>query len=175
MTKTRFVTLLCATGLALTQALPASAQTASGNIKGPNGADLGTLTVTSAPRGVLLHIEAKGLPPGWHAIHFHEKGDCSDLKFANAGGHVHGATASVHGLLNPAATDGGDLSNIYVSPDGTAMVEIYSGLATFKAVDARPSLMDADGSAIVIHANPDDYVTQPIGGAGPRIACAVIK
>ena len=154
--------------------LPALA--AGGELKGPDGAAHGTVTVTAAPKGVVLRIDAKGLKPGWHGVHFHEKGACSDPKFTSAGEHVHaGGTPVVHGLLNPQANDAGDLPNIHVGADGTATAEFYSTLVTMKGGSATPALMDADGSAVVIHANPDDHRSQPIGGAGDRVACAVIR
>lgn len=147
---------------------------ASGDLKGADGASHGTVTVTSAPKGVLLRIEAKALTPGWHGVHFHEKGACSDPKFTSAGAHVHAASPVVHGLLNAQANDAGDLPNIHVGSDGTATVELYSSLVSLSGASA-PALMDADGSAVVIHASPDDYKSQPIGGAGDRVACAVIR
>lgn len=163
-----------AAGLTLSVAtfLPALAGTS--DLKGVNGAMRGTITVTPAPKGVLLKIEARGLAPGWHGAHFHEKGDCSDPKFTSAGSHVHAANPVIHGLLNPRANDAGDLPNIYVGADGTATVELYSTLVMWNGGPA-PALMDADGSAVVIHANADDHNSQPIGGAGDRVACAVIR
>jgi len=133
------------------------------------GQSVGTVTVTEAPKGVLLRIQIKGISPGWHGVHFHEKGDCSKSDFTSAGGHVHMATPATHGLLNPAANDLGDLPNIHADDGGAATAELFSALVTLKM------LRDADGSAVVVHANPDDYMSQPIGGAGPRVACAVIK
>ena len=112
-----------------------------------------------------MRIEAKGLSAGWHGVHLHDKGDCSKSDFTSAGPHVHGSAAAVHGLLNPAANDLGDLPNIHAGADGAAAAEVFSSLVTLKA------LRDADGSAVVIHANPDDYMAQPIGGAGPAVAC----
>ncbi len=150
-------------------------KTLSAKVVGPNAKDLGTMTLTDAPKGVLLRLELKGLPPGWHGMHFHEKGDCSDDKFMNAGAHVHAVTPVVHGFLKEDATDSGDLPNLYVAADGTATAELYSTYVSFKGEGGRPSLLDGDGSALIIHVNPDDYTTQPIGGAGARIACAVIK
>ena len=144
------------------------------DLKGANGAT-GTITLTPGPKGVLVRIDAKGLPAGWHGVHFHEKGDCSDAKFTTAGAHVHAATPAIHGLLNPAASHAGDLPNIFVGADGSAMVELYSTLVTASGDGAHPALLDADGAAVVIHASPDDYTSQPIGGAGDRIACAVLK
>jgi Cu-Zn family superoxide dismutase len=142
-------------------------------LKNGAGADVGKAQITEAPNGVLIRIEAKGLPPGWHGLHFHEKGDCGKADFTSAGGHVHAKATMVHGLLNPDATEAGDLPNLYVGADGAATVELFSNYVSL-AGTARPALSDADGSALVIHANPDDYRTQPIGGAGARIACGVI-
>ncbi len=146
-------------------------------LKGAGGASAGTATLTDAPRGVLLHVEASGLTPGWHAIHVHEKGDCSDAAFKMAGGHVHmmGAMPAVHGLLMANATDQGDLPNIHADADGTATAEIFAPMVALHAGTDRANLLDADGSAIVIHAMKDDYTTQPIGGAGARVACGVIR
>jgi Cu-Zn family superoxide dismutase len=139
------------------------------DLKNSTGQTVGAVTLTEAPKGVLLRVEAKGMTPGWHGMHFHDKGDCSKSDFTSAGPHVHGSAAAVHGLLNPAATETGDLPNIHVDADGSGSTEVFSSL--IKLSDLR----DADGSAVVVHANPDDHLAQPIGGAGPRVACAVVK
>lgn len=169
------IATLVALGLVTAASAQTPPATATAEIKNAEGATLGTATLTGAPKGVLLRIEAKGLMPGWHGMHFHEKGDCSDAEFKKAGGHVHGDAALVHGLLNPAATDSGDLPNIFVATDGSVTVELYSAQVALAPGADRPALLDADGAALVIHANPDDYATQPIGGAGARVACGVIK
>lgn len=168
--------IIAAAALIAAIATPVLAQTPAtytGALKGPTGADLGKVTVVDAPKGVLLRVEAKGLTPGWHAIHFHEKGACTDDKFASAGSHVHGEGTVIHGLLRADATDFGDLPNIFAQADGTATAEIYSTLVTVKGAGAK--LLDDDGASVVIHGNPDDYSSQPVGNAGPRLACAVIK
>lgn len=139
------------------------------------GGASGSVTVTEAPKGVLVHIEASGLTPGWHAMHFHETGDCGDAAFKLAGGHVHATTPVIHGLLNPDANDNGDLPNLFVGADGKAMADAFTTMVSLKAGTTKPALIDADGSALVIHAAPDDYKTQPIGGAGARVACATIR
>jgi Cu-Zn family superoxide dismutase len=144
-------------------------QSITTDLKNSSGQTVGAVTVTEAPKGVLLHVEAKGLSPGWHAMHFHEKGDCSKADFTTAGGHTHGAGDRVHGLLNPNGHETGDLPNIHAGADGSAATEAYTSLITMTA------LRDTDGSAVVIHASPDDYMAQPIGGSGARVACAVIK
>ena len=154
---------------AVLAASSAQAQTATADLKNGGGETIGKVSLTAAPKGVLMRIESRGLTPGWHGLHFHEKADCSKADFTSAGGHTHGAGDRVHGLLNPAANETGDLPNLYVDSHGVGMTEVFSGLITLAA------LKDADGSAVVIHANPDDHATQPIGGAGPRVACAEVR
>jgi Cu-Zn family superoxide dismutase len=159
-------------------AVAASAQnapvTGRADLKTATGASAGTATLTESSRGLLVRLDLKGLPPGWHGLHFHEKGDCSAADFTSAGGHVHAVNPATHGLLNPEGNDSGDLPNILIAADGTASVELFSSFVSLKAA-GRPVLMDADGSAVVVHANPDDYKAQPIGNAGGRIACGVVR
>jgi Cu-Zn family superoxide dismutase len=138
-------------------------------LKNSTGQTVGSVILTEAPKGTLIRIEAKGLSAGWHGVHLHDKGDCSKSDFTSAGPHVHGAAAAVHGLLNPAATELGDLPNIHAGQDGMAAAEMFTTAVTLK------DLRDADGSAVVVHLNPDDHLAQPIGGAGARVACAVVK
>lgn len=164
--------LLLWAGLASAQAAPESR---TSGLKGANGQVIGEITVTAAPNGVILRVQAKGLAPGWHGMHFHEKADCSGPGFKASGGHIHAKTPAVHGMLNADFNHAGDLPNLYVNADGSATVELYSTLVTLTASSGHPSLLDADGSALVIHANPDDYKSQPVGGAGDRIACAPIQ
>ena len=145
-------------------------------IKAPDGASIGAAVLTEAPTGVLMRVEVKGLTPGWHGMHFHEKGDCTDAKFMNSGGHIQmEGMKTPHGLLNPQGPDFGDLPNLYVQADGTAKAEVFSTKVSLKGGSDRSNLLDADGSALVIHANPDDQTSQPIGGAGARVACGVIR
>ena len=139
------------------------------DLKNSTGQKVGAVLITAAPKGVFMKVEAKGLSAGWHGLHFHEKADCSKSDFTSAGGHTHGGGERAHGLLNPKANETGDLPNLFADSHGIAMGEFYSTLNTLRA------LMDADGSAVVIHANPDDHSAQPIGGAGPRVACAEVK
>nr|WP_068875812.1 MULTISPECIES: superoxide dismutase family protein [unclassified Phenylobacterium] len=147
----------------------AQAPQAVAELKNGAGQAIGKVTLVEAPKGVLLKVEAKGLTPGWHGLHFHEKADCSKSDFTSAGGHTHGGGERVHGLLNPKANETGDLPNLYVAADGTGVTEVFSSLTTLAA------LKDADGSAVLIHAGADDHQSQPIGGAGARVGCAEIK
>ena len=136
---------------------------------------IGQLTLKETPTGVIVKIQASGIPEGWHGVHFHIKGDCSDPAFKNSGGHInHGGHE--HGLRNPNGPDNADLPNIYADANGNVNVElITTRVALTPNIPGRANLLDEDGSALVIHANRDDQVTQPIGGAGPRIACSSIN
>lgn len=166
--------ILLVASFAIVAAAPA-AITRTSALKGASGAPAGQVTLTDAPNGVILRVEAQGLTPGWHGLHFHEKADCSDAMFKSAGAHVHMMSPAIHGLLNPQGNDLGDLPNLYVGPDGKGTVELFSPLVAMRDGTSRGNLLDADGSAVVIHAKPDDYMTQPIGGAGDRVACAEIR
>jgi Cu-Zn family superoxide dismutase len=164
--------ILTATALLLL-AGAARAETVTADIVGAKGDKIGTLTVDGAPAGVLLTVAIGpgGLAPGWHGIHLHGVGDCSDVgEFKKSGGHIN-PSGRKHGLLNPDGPDNADLPNLFAAADGSANAQMYNarvGLA------GDVALLDADGSALVIHANPDDGTTQPIGGAGARVACAVV-
>ena len=142
-----------------------------GEIVGADGIAIGNLNILDGPNGLLIEatINPGGLEPGWHGLHLHQVGDCSDIgTFKLSGGHV-GKVADGHGLLNPAGPEGGDLPNIWASADGSAGYEAFTTLTT------GAELADADGAALIIHTSRDDHLTQPIGGAGARVACAVIN
>jgi Cu-Zn family superoxide dismutase len=158
---------------AAAQAQPALRPAVETVILDAKGEKIGTLTIKGGDHATLARIavQAGGLPPGWHGIHFHAVGDCSDVgKYEASKAHVNHSGAK-HGLLNPDGPDEGDLPNLFVAADGSANAEV----STRTLLDGRNGLRDADGSAFLIHANQDDQISQPIGGAGARIACAVIK
>ena len=158
---------------------PAAPSAVTTPIKLADGSDIGMLSLTAAPTGVLLQVDiTKGLTPGWHGMHFHQTGDCSDPKFMTSGGHMnHAESKKPHGLLNPDGPDFGDLINLYVAADGSGHAQGFTARVRLDAGSMAPEqvLRDADGTALVIHANADDHISQPIGGAGGRVACAVIK
>ncbi|MEM7458388.1 MAG: superoxide dismutase family protein [Pseudomonadota bacterium] len=142
-----------------------------GDIIGADGAIIGTLNILDGPHGLLIEatVAPGGLAPGWHGLHLHQVGDCSDIgTFKMSGGHV-GKIENGHGLLNPLGPEAGDVPNIWAAADGSAGYEAFTDLIT------SAELADEDGTALIIHQNRDDHLTQPIGGAGPRVACAVIK
>lgn len=136
------------------------------------GKQIGTVAVEAASGGVLVTVQVSELKPGYHGMHFHEKGDCSDhAVFQASGPHV--GHEKPHGFLHPEGPHAGNLPNLIVADNGSTTVELYSTLVNLgKEPD---NLIDADGSALIIHENRDDHKTQPIGGSGARVACAVIK
>lgn len=144
------------------------------DLKGPGGEKLGVATLSEGPRGVVVRLDLEGLTPGWHGLHFHEKGDCSSADFKSAGPHMHDQPTAVHGLLNAAGNEAGDLPNLWASATGAAHAEVYSPWVSLVGAAGRLGLLDADGSALVVHAAPDDHAAQPIGGAGARVACGVV-
>eukprot|EP01089_Gocevia_fonbrunei_P001807 TRINITY_DN11716_c0_g1_i1.p1 TRINITY_DN11716_c0_g1~~TRINITY_DN11716_c0_g1_i1.p1 ORF type:complete len:192 (-),score=3.98 TRINITY_DN11716_c0_g1_i1:51-626(-) len=138
------------------------------------GANIGRATLTQGATGLLIRIEADGLTPGWHGAHIHATGRC-DAPFTSAGGHInHGAPRNPHGLLNAQGPDDGDLPNIFADAEGRVRAEIFTSRARISREGPGQWLWDEDGSALVIHAAMDDHTSQPIGGAGERVACGVM-
>jgi Cu-Zn family superoxide dismutase len=136
------------------------------------GARVGSVTLRETPtQGVLLEIRLTGLEPGLHGFHIHETGRCAPA-FSEAGGHF-APRGRDHGLWSPGGRHAGDLLNVAVASDGTASVERLAPGVTLHEGPAH-SLFDEDGSAIVVHGGPDDYVSQPSGAAGGRVACGVV-
>ncbi|MGH6949625.1 MAG: superoxide dismutase family protein [Vitreimonas sp.] len=149
-------------------------------IVGADGRAAGQATFMEGPQGVLIRLEfsAGALPPGWHGAHLHERGDCSDFAngFTAAGAHIGSGGGTQHGLMHGSGPEAGDLPNLFASPGGAFGAEFFSPHVTLNhtAVRTRQPLLDNDGSALIIHAAPDDQATQPIGGAGARLACAAL-
>lgn len=144
--------------------------TAVARMVGPDGAELGTVTIEQGPQGLIVSAEVRGLSPGGHGFHIHETGSC-EPDFAAAGGHFNPTGAS-HGARHGHDRHAGDLPNLYAAADGTARADVFTDAATLDA-GAPHSLFDADGSAIVIHDLPDTYGEE--AGAGGRAACGVIR
>ena len=170
-----FCLALALGGLTWLSASPAFADALSteADIINNSGITIGTVQVEQGHKGVLVNIQAEALPPGYHGMHFHAVGDCSDLaEFKSAGGHVN-PFDTPHGFLNPDGPHEGNLPNLVVAADGTVEVELYSDLVELESGAAK--LLDDDGTALIIHTDKDDHYSQPIGGSGGRIACAVIK
>lgn len=140
-------------------------------IRGADGQQVGTASLTESAAGVRVAIQVRGLPPGEHGLHIHAVGTCEGPAFTSAGGHFN-PTGAQHGLRNPAGSHAGDLPELVVAANGTASYATTTNRLTLGAGAA--SLFDADGSSIVIHADPDDHVTDPTGNSGARIGCGTI-
>jgi Cu-Zn family superoxide dismutase len=120
---------------------------------------------------IRILMDVTGLPPGPKAVHVHEQGQCDPPAFAGAGGHVN-PTSAEHGTANPRGPHAGDLPDIVVEADGRGHLETTTSRMTLRK--GPTSLLDADGSAIVVHERADDQRTDPDGASGTRIACGVI-
>lgn len=131
----------------------------------------GTLQVVPIAGGVRVTGEIGGLPRnGSYGFHVHEKGDCSAADASSAGGHFNPANAP-HGRVRQGEHHAGDSDNLVADAKGVAKVDRqFVGL-----VLGGGAANDAIGKAVIVHASPDDYTTQPTGNAGARIACGVIK
>jgi superoxide dismutase, Cu-Zn family len=165
---------LMATGpiMLLCSALPAAAQTATAALKNANGGDLGTAEMTQTPAGVLIKLSVKGLPPGDHAFHVHAAGKC-EPPFESAGPHFNPANKK-HGLMAADGPHAGDMPNLHVPAGGELVIEVLNSNVTLEK--GKPnSVLDTDGSTVIIHAGVDDYKTDPAGNAGGRIGCGVIQ
>ena len=132
-----------------------------------SGKQIGTVRAWQTAGGVSFHVRATGLRHGVHGIHVHPIGRCDPPDFASAGTHWN-PTNKQHGLNNPNGPHAGDMPNVTVAANGVLDQTVVLPKATMA------QLLDADGSSIMIHANADDYVSQPAGNSGPKIACAVI-
>lgn len=131
----------------------------------------GKLAVRPMGDGVHLTGEIGGLTPNsTHAIHIHEKGDCSAADASSAGGHFNPA-AQPHGKVDHGAHHAGDMDNLVANAEGVAKVDAHASGVTLGG--GAPN--DVAGRAVIVHASPDDYKTQPTGNAGARLACGVIK
>ena len=147
-----------------------AADTAHTNLVGPNGEEMGTVEMQQGPTGVLIQVQATGLAPGEHGFHIHQVGTC-EPDFEAAGDHyAPGGTG--HGFLSENGPHAGDLPNITAGEDGTAAVDHFTALISL-AEDATNTVFDEDGSAFIIHENPDNYADAD--SAGGRIACGVIS
>ncbi|OGN49651.1 MAG: superoxide dismutase [Caulobacterales bacterium RIFOXYB1_FULL_67_16] len=180
--------LLLASPLALTSACATAAEGAptqedrapvgaSGQavLVNAQGQTIGRVDLRQGPTGLLIKVEASGLTPGWHGVHIHATGECA-APFTSSGAHInHGEPKAPHGLLNAQGPDDGDLPNLYAGPDGKVNAELFTTRARISSEGSGQWLWDADGSALIIHANPDDHSSQPIGGAGDRVACAALS
>jgi Cu-Zn family superoxide dismutase len=162
------MTAILALGGCASVAVPAPSDTAS--ISDPAGRAVARAVVRQAAGGLAVHVEAAGLAPGIYGVHLHAVGHCDPPGFASAGPHWNPAGRQ-HGRDNPAGPHMGDLPNLSVAVEGRGAVDFTIAGAALAGANA---LLDGDGAAVVVHAQADDYRTDPSGNSGARIACGVL-
>lgn len=136
-----------------------------------DGRATGTVALVATGDALSLAVEVSDIPPGPHGLHLHAIGRCDAPDFTTAGGHLN-PEGRQHGLKNPIGSHLGDLPDLVAAADGrSSLVAALSGSRS----ETLAALFDADGSSIMIHAGPDDGITDPSGNAGPRIACGVLQ
>lgn len=139
----------------------------TGDLNDPDGNLIGSVSIFETASGIVrVNVQATNLAAGGHGVHLHETGSCEDA-FDAAGGHI--ADGMEHGLVD-GGPHPGDLPNGFVEEDGVLSME-----ALTDRVSVEEHLLDDDGAALVIHAGPDDYESQPSGASGERVACAVLE
>ncbi len=146
---------------------------ATADLKDKDGKSHGTATLTQQAGGVRVQAQVNDLEPGQHGIHVHAVGKCDAPDFTTAGGHFN-PTNKQHGAKNPQGAHAGDMPNLTIGANRSGAFDNLDTAITF--VDGAPgNIFDADGSALVIHANPDDEMTDPSGNSGGRVLCGVIQ
>lgn len=156
-------------GLAPPAALAAASEIASATLTNAAGEPAGMAKFSQGPKGVLIEVTLSGLTPGVHGIHIHQTGACTP-DFAAAGDHF-APSGGGHGFLAEGGPHEGDLPNIVVGVDGTAVAHFFTDRISLG--DGEASLFDDDGSAVIVHAKADTYGAE--AGAGGRDACGVVE
>jgi Cu-Zn family superoxide dismutase len=167
--------LVVASGIAACHTRLNRVAVAYSTLQAADGGPRGTAILWQDPDNIVhVELQLRDLPPGEHGIHFHAVGKCEGgtTAFSTAGAHFN-PIGRQHGLNNPAGPHNGDAPNITAGADGRAQVNFTTDRITL--TDGSTSLFDADGSAIVVHAAPDDQVSQPSGNSGARIACGTVR
>ena len=145
---------------------------AHADIVDAQGKKVGTAAFRASDNGVRIDVNVSGLPPGTHGIHIHSVGKCEGPAFTSAGPHLN-PSSKKHGKDNPEGPHAGDLLNLEVNADGLGKASLLD--QNVMLGQGQSSLFHEGGTSLVIHANADDYKTDPAGNSGARIACGVIE
>ena len=177
MTKTTFTSVICfvlAVAGISTGCLAASKARAVAHLAGRDGKPVGTVNFIATSHGVLIEYDLKGLAPGAHAIHIHTSGNCdAKVAFTSAGPDLSFEPTKLHGFLAPHGPHPGDLPNEFAAGDGTLHASVIDNAISLG--NGKKSIFDRDGASLIVHAKADDYVSQPAGNSGDRVACGVIE
>ena len=157
--------------MVLAASLSAFAVSKKVELKDASGKAVGSATIRPSGTGISIKLNLKDLPPGEHALHIHQEAKCEGPDFKSAGPHFN-PDGKKHGLINPDGAHAGDMSNFRVKGNGKASMTILNKNVTMG--EDSHSVFANGGTALVIHAKPDDMKTDPSGNAGDRIACGVI-
>jgi len=145
---------------------------AHADIVDAQGKKIGTAAFRASNNGVRIDVNVSGLPPGTRGIHIHSVGKCEGPAFTTAGPHLN-PTSKKHGKDSPEGPHAGDLLNLEVNADGLGKASLLDQNVTLG--QGQSSLFHEGGTSLVIHANADDYKTDPAGNSGARIACGIIE
>ncbi|MCR2834270.1 superoxide dismutase family protein [Parerythrobacter lacustris] len=157
-------------GCASIQDLPTE-RVASARLTLANGIPAGTVQLLRSGDRLTLAVAATGISSGPHGFHLHQTGECKRPDFASAGGHLN-PEGKLHGTLSAGGSHFGDLPNLIIGESGTGSVTADIPVPAEQALEW---IFDGDGTAVVVHAGPDDYKSDPAGNAGSRIACGVLE
>jgi Cu-Zn family superoxide dismutase len=141
-------------------------------LQNTTGSIIGHAFLSQTAEGLKIRVQAAGLSPGLHGIHFHDKGSCEGPDFNSAGVHFN-PFGKQHGFANPLGYHSGDLPNLVVNSEGKANMEMVSKAVTLQR-DQPGSLLKPGGVSLIIHEQEDDLRTDPTN-SGKRIACGVVK
>ena len=131
----------------------------------------GTAKFVQTGKNVEMDLNVYKLTPGIHAVHIHEKGDCSSTDGSSAGGHWN-PTNHDHGKFGSETFHMGDIGNLNADKDGTARMVFKTDKWCIGCKDETKNIV---GKSLIIHAGRDDFKTQPTGNAGGRVGCIEIK
>jgi Cu-Zn family superoxide dismutase len=157
---------------ALATASTATVDSVRAQVVDASGRGLGAVILSDAGAEIELAGALIGLAPGEHGFHIHAVGRCEPPGFESAGAHL-SPEGVPHGFMTEGGPHPGDLRNLVAGEDSIATVDQSVPAAGLGG--GVSALLDEDGSALVVHALPDDYSTQPAGGSGDRVACGVIE